>query len=173
AVRDRDAQAVQRNRAPGVQGAVDRVDHHAQRVPRAAEADQAPLLGDGRELVSRLVKSLELGEHRLLAEPVDRQGAIAALPDALVPGAFLDSDVLGEDPLLALNGSPAGGDPLVGARTRGAIGLRRLAAASCLTHRRTRGQISEPNFAFRGQEWRTHVLAWTRWPSIAMRRASR
>jgi hypothetical protein len=88
------------------------------------------------------VERLELGEHRLLAEPVDRQGAVAALPDALVLRAGLDSDVLGEDLLLALDGAPTGRDPLVGARTGDAIGLHRLAPPSCLTHSLTRSQIS-------------------------------
>jgi len=55
--------------------------------------------------------------------------------------------VLGEDLLLALNGAPTGGDPLVGARTGDAIGLHRLAPASCLTHSLTQSQISEPKSA--------------------------
>ena len=78
----------------------------------------AALLGDRRELVALVVQRLQLGEDRVLAEPVDDQRAVAALADALVLGAGLDPAVLGEDPLLHLDGPAAGGSPLLVARAR-------------------------------------------------------
>ena len=137
---DGDADAVQRNGPPGVERAVDRVDDHPQRRLPTAEGDGAPLLGDGSELVSGVVEPLELVEDRVLAEAVDHQRLVSPLADALVLRARLDPLVLGEDALLDLDGPSAGGGPFLLARAGNACGLRRVAAASCLSHGHPRGR---------------------------------
>jgi hypothetical protein len=57
------------------------------------------------------VHRLELGEDRILAEPVDHQGVVAALPNAVIDGALLDAAVLVEDPALGLDGAAKGLEP--------------------------------------------------------------
>ena len=76
--------------------------------PPGAEDDLAALLGDGDERGPFGGQLLELGEDRVLAEAVDHQGAVAALADPLVDGAFLAAGAGGED--LALGGDDAAAD---------------------------------------------------------------
>ena len=75
-----------------------------------AEADLAPLLGDGEEGGALGGQRLELGEDGVLAAAVDRQGVVAALADPLVDGAGLDPPHLVED--LALRRDDAAADSL-------------------------------------------------------------
>ena len=82
-----------------------------------------------------LVEPLELVEDRVLAETVDDQGLVSPFADALVLRAPLDPLVLGEDTLLDLDGAATGVDPLLLARAGDLRCLRRVAAASCLSHR--------------------------------------
>ena len=74
-------------------------------VPRSSEIAVNSMAGG--------VQGVELGEDGVLAEAVDDQGVVAALADALVLGARLDPDVIGEDLLLALDSPSQGRDPLI------------------------------------------------------------
>ena len=88
--------------------------HYIQRRdgPGGPELHRAALLGDRGELVAGSVKSLELGEHCVLAKAVDHQSPIAAFSHPVVLGADLDPTVLLEDPPLGLDRSTKRVDPI-------------------------------------------------------------
>src|SRR5512132_4516181 len=89
------------------------------------------------------MKRLELGEDRILAEAVDHQRPVAALAHTLELSPLLDRAVLVEDPPLHLHSAAARGRPLLVARAPGARRLRRVAGASCLSHERPPGEVSD------------------------------
>ena len=125
---DRDRDREGGDRAAGVERAVDRVDHHP--LPTAgAEGDFAALLGDGDEGGALGGQPLELGEDDVLAAAVDDQGAIASLADALIDGALLAGQGLGEDRALggddaAADRRPVGGEEIHRRDARGTLDKR-------------------------------------------------
>src|SRR4029450_10389968 len=153
---DRDAHAVQGNGPARVERAVDRVDYHPRLGTAAAEGDLPEIRGNGGELVPGTMQPLQLREDRVLAEPVDDQGPVATLTDALVLGARGNAAMLGEDAPPPPPPPAAGFEPLLRSGAGAGGRLRGVAAGSCLGH------AGEVSVRFVAERWRRErALAWS------------